>query len=691
MKPVGIPNIGNSCFANAAIQMLFSDPVMLEHINMMSSFLWDCDTGSIPIESSFPIQTHLVNLYDELSKADIGKTPDSSKISNAMSLLLKSVSVAQKSSKSENFTDRKQHDSHEFLSILYEFILEECYNFINFPRFINRPVIQSYISFMETHVQKIEHAKYSGTYISECLNCGAKTFTDAVYSFLKLNFDEINSETVSLGEMLNKHFQRESWVNTGQTRHCESCLTNDDNRTVHLVTNTERLSDYLRICLLRFKSNNSKIPNTLNEIPPELYCGGSTYELKSVICHNGSTKGGHYYAFVKIEGEVFKMNDASVSKIPESSFNIDEIKRNVYILAYSKLESVFSPSEIGSSPITTEPPNTICTKIKFHGKLGPELVRYLSFYGRDFVSGKKSGKPYEYLAAVLKFVSDDTIKLRLTRSHEEFNKEYPTIENLNTKKFCEYVNTIYEKTHKYHVDVWDDFYDNIYKQRVEYLCNDMLAWVPEKNFSFKTSDLNKDTVNYILQCNGRDVYWDSVLDFFKDFSYKLLTNEIRKNMLSYMNNKSTKAFFFEMTPISRETLSTDLFQFVLLPAEGLQDLKTDANAFSDTDNDQMKVCSAKESIITFVNMNSDAILVVPCKEENIDIETYAHFATFVSGATVEQHNKLWQTVIKKAQDIMEVAPNDIWINTSGEGVHWLHVRLDTRPKYYHKYEPFTYS
>lgn len=30
----------------------------------------------------------------------------------------------------------------------------------------------------------------------------------------------------------------------------------------------------------------------------------------------------------------------------------------------------------------------------------------------------------------------------------------------------------------------------------------------------------------------------------------------------------------------------------------------------------------------------------------------------------------------------------IWLNTAGAGVPWLHIRLDSRPKYY-RYQPYT--
>ena len=67
-----------------------------------------------------------------------------------------------------------------------------------------------------------------------------------------------------------------------------------------------------------------------------------------------------------------------------------------------------------------------------------------------------------------------------------------------------------------------------------------------------------------------------------------------------------------------------------------------------------------------------------------NIPNYSHLANFIRNAPKAQKNYLWQKI---AEEITKILPNlkegkMLWMSTSGLGVSWLHVRLDTTPKYY---------
>ncbi|MFE4105063.1 DUF6940 family protein, partial [Almyronema epifaneia] len=52
-------------------------------------------------------------------------------------------------------------------------------------------------------------------------------------------------------------------------------------------------------------------------------------------------------------------------------------------------------------------------------------------------------------------------------------------------------------------------------------------------------------------------------------------------------------------------------------------------------------------------------------------------------APTQQVHALWATVGRRASQLLnEQGRQPLWISTSGLGVYWLHVRLDTFPKYY---------
>ena len=87
----------------------------------------------------------------------------------------------------------------------------------------------------------------------------------------------------------------------------------------------------------------------------------------------------------------------------------------------------------------------------------------------------------------------------------------------------------------------------------------------------------------------------------------------------------------------------------------------------------------RSAVSIFANLGKDATLVVPSP---ISPDTaYTHIAAFVRHAPAEQVDALF---MKLANEVIasHVHSEPRWISTSGLGVYWLHVRIDSRPKYY---------
>ena len=59
---------------------------------------------------------------------------------------------------------------------------------------------------------------------------------------------------------------------------------------------------------------------------------------------------------------------------------------------------------------------------------------------------------------------------------------------------------------------------------------------------------------------------------------------------------------------------------------------------------------------------------------------YGHLASFVRDAPASQIGEFWRCVACTFGRTVSQTP--LWISTSGLGVIWLHVRLDSYPKYY---------
>ena len=150
----------------------------------------------------------------------------------------------------------------------------------------------------------------------------------------------------------------------------------------------------------------------------------------------------------------------------------------------------------------------------------------------------------------------------------------------------------------------------------------------------------------------------------------------REFFISLLADTSMPAYFWETPPVTKATVDRE-FEFVLIDSPKLADIEPDPSDF----NKHFE--SATEEVVAFPNLGNDALLVVPCPITDILAST--HLANFVREAPKSQQHLLWSTVGRSLQQRLDRQP--IWVSTSGLGVHWLHVRLDSQPKYY-CYEPY---
>ncbi len=139
------------------------------------------------------------------------------------------------------------------------------------------------------------------------------------------------------------------------------------------------------------------------------------------------------------------------------------------------------------------------------------------------------------------------------------------------------------------------------------------------------------------------------------------------------------AYFWECPPVTKDTWN-QTFEFVLVNAPTLANASPDNRAFSGYWN------SADSPVVVFTNIGKDALLVAPCPLQK-DLSPYAHLAAFCRTASESQRTMFWQQV--GTSTLNELHQEPLWVSTSGLGVYWLHVRLDSRPKYY-TYAPYRY-
>ena len=125
-----------------------------------------------------------------------------------------------------------------------------------------------------------------------------------------------------------------------------------------------------------------------------------------------------------------------------------------------------------------------------------------------------------------------------------------------------------------------------------------------------------------------------------------------------------------------ESTRGSAFECIFLSSPSLARMGTDPDAFAEHFH-------AGCEVATFDNLGGDATLVAPCPEGKVN---FAHLASFTATASAERQDALWQAVGEAVAS--RIGPRPLWLSTAGHGVAWLHVRLDSRPKYY-RHAPYT--
>jgi hypothetical protein len=127
-----------------------------------------------------------------------------------------------------------------------------------------------------------------------------------------------------------------------------------------------------------------------------------------------------------------------------------------------------------------------------------------------------------------------------------------------------------------------------------------------------------------------------------------------------------------MPPLTRATLC-DPFECALIRGDALAGMRAD-------DTDFASHLDGAEPVAAFANLGGDALLIAPRRMS--DAGCYGHIAAFVRAAPDAQRHALFQLLANETERMLEATRRRFWISTSGLGVPWVHVRLDSYPKYY---------
>jgi len=139
-----------------------------------------------------------------------------------------------------------------------------------------------------------------------------------------------------------------------------------------------------------------------------------------------------------------------------------------------------------------------------------------------------------------------------------------------------------------------------------------------------------------------------------------------------------ESFFWECAPVSSNNRGSDRFEFTVVDAPTLANTIADDEPFSE----HISKGKGKPVVEVFENSGRDATLVAPTNATGCAAD-YAHLATFIRGTNVpqEQRDAAWRQLAQLVSKRLD-EHSAVWVSTDGRGVAWLHLRVETRPKYY---------
>ncbi|KAJ8711987.1 hypothetical protein PYW08_008941 [Mythimna loreyi] len=323
----GLKNLGNTCYMNSIIQCLNNTAILvtyfcngqyLEHVNRSHS-----TRGAIAEELAAVVRALWSGQYRFIATRD----------------LRNEVGKHQRA-----FRGCEQQDSHEFLTILMDWLHLDLQFSINVPP--HKDSLQpsekawhEYTKSKESLILRLFYGQIKSTV--RCTVCGKTSVTYESFSNLSLELPA-NANRCTLSDCLKLYLN-------GETIPGWNCPNCKEKRDAVKKLDISRLPPVLVIHFKRFyvdpkeymcnayRKKQTYIDFPLEELDMRQFAqcqsNHTTYNLYAVSNHYGSMEGGHYTAYCKssVYGKWYKYDDHVVTEIPAS-----EVKSSAaYILFYT--------------------------------------------------------------------------------------------------------------------------------------------------------------------------------------------------------------------------------------------------------------------------------------------------------------------------------------------------------------------
>ena len=318
--PVGIANIGNTCFLNAALQCIMALPRLCEQLRLKLMIrtlpLAPARGGGVGVM----LRSVCGLLEQQAAREEDHRALDASAIKAALAPI---------------FPGSRQQDAHEALTRLIEALHSDCgrrareINEVNEVNEVNDDLAVRWWRQSEARDSSIVSDELRGQLESEvaCVACGHLSRSFEAFWELLVS----PSGHSRLEACVGAFFARE---HLGHDYRCDGCGRRG---TCARRMSVRRAPAVLVVCLKRFCGSSMRKLEDAVLLPERTSLGGRSYALRAVVDHVGSLSGGHYTTRRRDHERWVRCNDSHVApcaspcEVPEAS---------AYILVYAAVDVI---------------------------------------------------------------------------------------------------------------------------------------------------------------------------------------------------------------------------------------------------------------------------------------------------------------------------------------------------------------